>query len=230
MNYKVVLIELFRKGERMMMKRQSTVVLVALLGLFIGLFAQPKSLKETHDLVEVTAINPHIRLDIRYATNNNFTGQVIYASAKCFLRRAVAQKLSHVQEDLEQLGFGLKIYDGYRPLSAQRKLWEVCPNEDYVALPSKGSKHNRGAAVDLTLVDSKTGCEVEMPSAFDDLTPRAHRDYAHMQSEIAKKNCQLLETTMVKYGFKPYFREWWHFNDVQCDQYDLLDISFEQLG
>jgi D-alanyl-D-alanine dipeptidase len=212
------------------MKRQSILVLAALLELSIGLFAQQKSLKETHDLVEVTAINPHIRLDIRYATNNNFTGQVIYASAKCYLRRVVAQKLSHVQEDLEKLGLGLKIYDGYRPLSAQRRLWEVCPNEEYVALPSKGSKHNRGTAVDLTMVDSKTGCEVEMPSAFDDFTPRAHRDYAHMQSAVAKRNCQCLEAAMVKYGFEPYFGEWWHFNDAQWAQYGLLDIPFEQLA
>lgn len=212
------------------MKRQSTLVLGALLVFLMGPSAQAQSLKDVHDLVEVTAINSHIRLDIRYATKNNFTGTVIYPLAKCYLRRAVAEKLSCVQRELEKKGLGLKIYDGYRPLSAQRKLWSVCPNEQYVALPSKGSKHNRGASVDLTLVDNTTGCEVAMPSAFDDFTPRAHRDYAHMQSEVAKKNCQLLEAAMVAVGFEPYFGEWWHFNDAQWAQYGLLDIPFERLG
>jgi D-alanyl-D-alanine dipeptidase len=211
------------------MKRQSVLVFGVLFVFFLGLSAQAQSLKEKHDLVEVTAVNPHIRLDIRYATKNNFTGTVIYTSAKCFLRRAVAEKLSRVQQVLEKKGLGLKIYDGYRPRSAQWKLWSVCPNEQYVALPAKGSKHNRGASVDLTMVDNETGREVIMPSEFDDFAPRAHRDYAHMQSEVAKNNCQLLERAMVACGFEPYFGEWWHFNDVQWAQYELLDIPFEQL-
>jgi len=180
------------------------------------------------DLVEIPQINPNIKLDIRYATTNNFTGKVVYPSSRCYLRRAVAEKLDKVQRELEELGLGLKIFDGYRPLSVQRKFWEICPDPRYVADPAKGSKHNRGSAVDVTLIDRATGKELVMPSEFDDFTEKAHRDYAKMAPEGARY-CKLLELIMVKHGFIPLPTEWWHFDDINWENYDLLDKDFDQL-
>lgn len=181
-----------------------------------------------HDLVNITTINPTIKLDIRYATENNFTKKVIYSSAQCYLRRAVAKKLDNIQKELATQGLGLKIFDGYRPLRFQQRLWNLCPDERYVAHPQKGSKHNRGSAVDLTLINLKTGQELEMPSEFDDFTEQAHRTYETMSEKI-KHNCKLLEAIMVKHGFTSIYEEWWHFNDASWQKYDLLDISFKDL-
>src|SRR5579862_743068 len=182
----------------------------------------------SHDLVDILTINPTIQLDIRYATTNNFTGKAVYPVSKCFLRKAVAQKIDSIQKELAHKGLGLKIFDGYRPLSVQRKFWEIFPDERYVANPKNGSRHNRGSAIDVTLVDLATGQELEMPSGFDDFTAKAHRDYNNM-SENSKKNCQLLESYMIKYGFIPWPLEWWHFDDQDWEKYPILDIPFEQL-
>ncbi len=132
---------------------------------------------ETDKLVDIKSVNLNIRHDIRYATNNNFLKKKIYSVPRCLLRSDVAQRLSRVQQDLEQMGLGLKVYDCYRPLSVTRQMWEILPDTRYVANPAKGSRHNRGAAVDLTLVDLHTGAELEMPTAFDDFTDKAARDY-----------------------------------------------------
>ena len=180
----------------------------------------------SHDLVDILTINPTIQLDIRYATTNNFTGKAVYPVSKCFLRKAVAQKIDSIQKELAHKGLGLKIFDGYRPLSVQRKFWEIFPDERYVANPKNGSRHNRGSAIDVTLVDLATGQELEMPSGFDDFTAKAHRDYNNM-SENSKKNCQLLESYMIKYGFIPWPLEWWHFDDPDWPNYPILDIPLE---
>jgi D-alanyl-D-alanine dipeptidase len=179
--------------------------------------------------VDLASINKRIRLDIKYATRDNFTHQKLYPTARCFLQRAVALKLDNIQRELEKKGLGLKIFDGYRPHSVQYKMWSAAPNKNYVADPKKGSMHNRGAAVDLTLVDLKTGKELEMPTPFDELTKRAHRKYTQGISQCALKNCAQLEQIMVKYGFIPLSTEWWHFNDKEWSKYPLLDISFDQL-
>lgn len=189
--------------------------------------AQAQKIQD-YDLVEVITINPNIRLDIKYATDNNFTKKAVYSQAKCFLRRAVAQKINLVQQELEKQGFGLKIFDGYRPRSVQYKFWELVPIPGYVADPKKGSKHNRGSAVDLTIIRLSDGHEIEMPSAFDEFSEKAHRKYETMTPEAAK-NCKLLENLMVKYGFIPLSTEWWHFDDVDWEKYELLDISFEEV-
>ena len=183
------------------------------------------------DLVDILTINPHIVLDIRYATTNNFTHTAVYPLSRCYLRQKTAQKLNHVQNELETLNLGLKIFDGYRPLSIQKKFWQLVPDTRYVSNPydtKKGSKHNRGAAVDVTLINKKSGQELIMPSDFDDFTERACLDYTKMSPEAAK-NCKLLEAIMIKHGFKSYYNEWWHFNDTDCSSYELLDISFEEL-
>ena len=182
-----------------------------------------------HDLVEITNINQKIQTQIYYATENNFTKQVLYNSAKCYLRETVAQKLDKVQKELEQSGLGLKVWDGYRPLSAQRKMWAVCPDNNFVANPAKGSKHNRGASVDLTLINLNDLTELEMPTGFDDFSGKASAECLENISEEAIKNRSLLQQVMIKYGFSIYNGEWWHFNDNEWEKYSLLDIDFEEL-
>jgi zinc D-Ala-D-Ala dipeptidase len=180
------------------------------------------------NLVNVAKINPRIQIDIRYATKNNFTNQIVYPQAGCYLKKFVAEKLDKIQQELESQGLGLKIFDAYRPQPYQQRLWNVCPNALYVADPKDGSTHSRGVAVDLTLVNNKTGREVEMPSGFDDFTTKAHRTYNTMTDQ-AKRNCKLLEDIMVKYDFKPYSAEWWHYTDKSWREHPLLAITFEEL-
>lgn len=175
------------------------------------------------DLVDVQKAVPGIVLDIRYATTNNFTGQKLYPFAGCYLRRAAAAKLAATQAELKPLGYGLKIYDGYRPLSVQRKMWEVFPQPGYVADPKKGSRHNRGAAVDVTLIRLSDGTELPMPTPYDDFTERAHRNYMDLPAEVIQ-NRELLERVLAKHGFVGLPTEWWHFDDRDWRNYPLLDI------
>lgn len=175
-------------------------------------------------LIDIRSVNPGILLDIRYATTNNFLKRQVYPVARCVLRGTAARRLSQVQEDLEKKGLGLKVYDCYRPLSVQKLMWQIKPDPRYVANPSRGSRHNRGAAVDLTLVD-RNGRELEMPTGFDDFSERAHRNYSGASAE-AKKNRKILEDAMKKYGFIPLSTEWWHFDAPDWDKYVLLDVSF----
>lgn len=184
---------------------------------FSGVFAA-----ESNPLVNVQEVIPSIRLDIRYATADNFMKEPLYPAARCLLRKEVAEKLARVQRSLEKEGLGLKIFDGYRPLSVQKKMWARVPIEGYVANPAKGSNHNRGAAVDVTLVD-KDGRELEMPSAYDEFSERAHRDYAGA-SPAALKNRKILQDAMEKEGFIGLRTEWWHFDDKDAKQYPVLDF------
>ena len=149
-----------------------------------------------------------------YATDRNFTGQVIYDFSDAYLRYGTVKKLEAVCADLSELGLSLKIWDGFRPVSAQWKLWEVCPDPAFVANPETGfSSHSRGSTVDVTLVDD-TGNELEMPTGFDDFTARADRDYSDC-TETAAAHAQLLEILMEKHGFKGYSGEWWHYSDTE---------------
>jgi D-alanyl-D-alanine dipeptidase len=178
-------------------------------------------------LIDIRTVNPKIALDIRYATTNNFLKRQLYPVARCVLRGAAARRLSQVQQELEKKGLGLKVYDCYRPLSVQKLMWQIKPDPNYVANPAKGSRHNRGAAVDLTLVD-RNGKELEMPTGFDDFTERAHRDYNGASTQ-AKKNRQLLEDVMSKYGFIPLETEWWHFDAPGWENYAILDVKFGEI-
>lgn len=164
-------------------------------------------------LVAVTDYLPEIQIDLKYATEDNFTGQVVYDFSTVYLRYGTAKKLMAVQEDLKELGLGLKIWDGFRPVSAQYKLWEICPDTRYVANPETGfSSHSRGNTVDVTLVDSE-GREVVMPTGFDDFSALADRDYSDCSAEAAN-NKEILEILMEKHGFSAYQKEWWHFSDT----------------
>ena len=173
---------------------------------------------EDADFVKVTTYIPDILVELPYATEQNFTGQVIYDFEDAWLRYGTVKKLMAVQDELKQSGLGLKIWDGFRPPSAQFKLWEVYPDPTYVSNPNKGfSSHSRGNTVDLTLVQSD-GTGLAMPTGFDDFSKLADRDYSDCTEEAAH-NALLLEDLMEKYGFKPYSGEWWHFTDL--DSYEV---------
>lgn len=178
------------------------------------------------DLVDLAKLDSTIVLDIRYATTNNFVGEQLYPVAKCLLRPKTAARLLRVQNALQAQGFGLKVWDAYRPLSVQWRLWERVPNPDYVADPRKGSRHNRGGAVDVTLVDL-AGSEVLMPTGYDDFSERAHRDFMDAPAEVLRHR-QLLEDAMVKEGFLPLPTEWWHFDDPEWETFELLDVPLDR--
>jgi beta-N-acetylhexosaminidase/D-alanyl-D-alanine dipeptidase len=182
------------------------------------------------ELVDVSKVDPSIIVELRYATTNNFTGKIIYESKRAILRRDVAKRLECVQASLEERGLGLKLWDAYRPFSIQKRFYKLVPDDRYVArptedggLPVDGSKHNRGAAVDVTLVDLKTGRELEMPTLFDDFSRRAHRDYEGCSAE-AKKNRKILEDAMTAEGFEPMPTEWWHFDGPGWQKYGISEI------
>lgn len=181
-----------------------------------------------HDLVDIQSVNPRIRVELPYATNQNFVGVAVYRTNKAFLRKPVAAALSAVQETLEKKGFGLKIWDAYRPLSVQKRFWELVPDERYVASPAKGSRHNRGAAVDLTLVDS-AGRELEMPTKFDDFTARAGA-LEPDHTPAALTNRKTLQDAMLAHGFVILPTEWWHFDYAEWKGYTVLDIPIEDLA
>lgn len=180
------------------------------------------------ELVDVQNISLSIRLDMRYATTNNFTKRKLYSQAKCVLQTSVAAQLARVQSDLEKRGLGLKVFDCYRPLSVQKKLWQLVPDPNYVADPARGSRHNRGSAVDITLVNSN-GEELLMPSEFDDFSERSHLNY-NGGSAKARQNRQTLQQAMKKRGFIPLETEWWHFDAANWQQYPVLDISLEKIN
>ena len=165
------------------------------------------------ELVLVKDYIPDIYIDLKYATDDNFTGTVIYDSKDAYLRYGTVKKLAEVQNELRQSGYSLKIWDAYRPTSAQFKLWEICPDPTYVSNPNNGfSKHSRGNAVDVCLVKSD-GSAVEMPSGFDDFSTIADRDYGDVSAEAAY-NAELLEKLMTAHGFVGYSGEWWHYCDT----------------
>lgn len=177
--------------------------------------------------IDIRTVNPNIRLDIRYATTNNFLKRKLYSVARCALRASVAQRLSRVQENVQKIGLSLKVYDCYRPLSVTKQMWAAMPDSRYVANPARGSRHNRGAAVDLTLVD-RSGKELEMPTGFDDFTEKAHRDYLG-GSVQSRKNSQLLERVMKAQGFVSLSTEWWHFDSEDWQKFSLLDVPLQAI-
>lgn len=173
------------------------------------------------ELVDVTAAVPGVRLDIRYATPDNFAKAAVYPAARCLLRPEAAAALKAVQGELARRGLGLKLWDCYRPLSVQKRFWELVPDPRYVADPKKGSRHNRGAAVDATLVDAQ-GRELEMPTGYDDFSEAAHRA-SKSGSPSARGNAGVLEAAMAAHGFKGLATEWWHFDFGGWERFPLLD-------
>jgi zinc D-Ala-D-Ala dipeptidase len=179
-------------------------------------------------LVDLQSFVPGIVLDIRYATTNNFMHEQLYPVAKAYLRYPAAVALREIQSELAKDNLGLKIFDAYRPYSITQKMWEPIRNPDFVADPSKGSRHNRGAAVDLTIIDLNTGKELPMPSDYDEFTARASHDYAGAP-EPALRNRARLRETMTRHGFEPLPSEWWHYDFRGWKGFELMDVPLEAL-
>ena len=182
------------------------------------------------DLVELTSLDPGIKLDIRYARSDNFTGRPVYPEARAFLQRPAAEALVRVHRALKAAGYGLLVYDGYRPWAITKLFWDITPADKkvYVADPALGSKHNRGCAVDLGLYDLKTGKEVAMPSPYDDMTGKAHATYEGGPAEPRRVRDLFIEA-MSREGFFVYPYEWWHFDWKDWREYTVLDIPFSAI-
>ncbi|HEY7510059.1 MAG TPA: M15 family metallopeptidase [Vicinamibacteria bacterium] len=182
------------------------------------------------DLVDLAALDPTIKLEIRYATANNFLGRPVYPEARAWLQRDAAAALRRAQRALREKGHGLLVFDAYRPWSVTRLFWEATPKAKraFVANPRVGSKHNRGTAVDLTLYDLATGREVEMPSAYDEFSERAAPGYAG-GPPAARAARDRLRAAMEGEGFTVEPNEWWHYNWKDWRSYPVLDVPFRSL-
>jgi D-alanyl-D-alanine dipeptidase len=181
----------------------------------------PRSQAEP-ELVDVATLDPGLFLDIRYATPDNFLGRAVYDAARCLLVRDAAERLLAAERELRREGYRLVVWDCYRPRSVQWAMWELVPNPDYVADPRKGSRHNRGAAVDVGL-RALDGGAVPLPTEHDDFSPRAARDFMDLPSE-AIANRERLERAMTAEGWIPLATEWWHFDAPDWERYPLRDV------
>ena len=189
-----------------------------------GTFREP-------ELVELVTLDKTIKLDIRYATVHNFTGRAVYTEARAFLQRPAAEALVRASRALRKQGYGLVVFDGYRPWSVTKLFWDLTPadKKQFVADPSKGSRHNRGCAVDLTLYDLKTRREVSMPGDFDEMSERSHINFAGGTSEQRRLR-DLLRAAMEAEGFSVYEPEWWHYDFKDWRQYPILNLSFAEIN
>jgi D-alanyl-D-alanine dipeptidase len=183
------------------------------------------------DLVELVTLDSTIRLDIRYATDRNFLGTPVYSQARAFLQRPAAEALVRAHRALAAEGYGLLVHDAYRPWYVTRIFWDATPpaQREFVADPAQGSKHNRGAAVDLTLYDRRTGRAVEMPSLYDEFSERAYADWSGGTPEQRRLR-GLLRAAMEREGFAVVRNEWWHFDYRDWRDYGLGNERFEELG
>jgi D-alanyl-D-alanine dipeptidase len=179
-------------------------------------------------MISLTNYLQPLTADWPYAGRENFTGSVLYKNPAAYLRLPAARALKAVQAELAARGLGIKIFDAYRPYSVTKKMWEIVPDERYAANPAKGSGHNRGIAVDLTLVELASGNELKMPTGFDDFSERAHHDYMQLDREVIA-NRALLRSVMEKHGYKALETEWWHYYLPDAARYPLMDFDFEQM-
>lgn len=193
-----------------------------------GQAAKEENKREAH-LIELTELDDTIKLDIRYATENNFTGKAVYPQARAFLQKPAADAVVRVHEKLKEKGLGIVIYDGYRPWAITKLFWETVTPEQrkFVADPAKGSKHNRGCAVDLGIFDLKTGKAIPMPSGYDEFTERASPDYTGGTDE-ERRNRDMLRKLMEAEGFDVNPNEWWHFDHRTWQDHAIYDISFDE--
>lgn len=217
----------FREFQGMIppvMRRLGTLFLFA--GLLFLTSCQASNPQE--DLANLESLNAGFVFEIRYATPDNFTGEVLYPLPRAWMRRQPAEALVQVQKDLQKKGLGLKIFDAYRPLRVQHKMWNLIRDERYVSDPNKNAgRHTRGTAVDVTLVDA-SGKNLPMPSDYDDFSEKAHSDFARVTSEQAA-NRALLKEAMEKHGFTVLPTEWWHFDYAGWKNCPPMDIPLEQL-
>jgi zinc D-Ala-D-Ala dipeptidase len=188
-----------------------------------GTFRQP-------DLVELVRLDPTLRLDIRYATSDNFLGRPVYKEARAFLQRPAAEALVRVNQKVKAEGYCLVIFDGYRPWAVTKIFWDATPADKkiFVADPKQGSRHNRGCAVDLSLFDLQTGKEVSMPGAYDEMTERSNIEYSG-GTEEQRRLRDLLRLEMESEGFAVYEPEWWHYDFKDWKEYPILNIDFSKI-
>jgi D-alanyl-D-alanine dipeptidase len=213
--------------------RRSLALLLLVVACASGLYVVPDAATyqrlaaadPTKQLVDVGAFAP---IDVRYATPNNFMKQTLYPVARVYLRAPAAAALREVQADLAREGLGIKVFDGYRPYRVTKRMWDVIHNPDFVADPAKGSRHNRGAAVDLTLIDLRTGAELPMPTPYDDFTSRARQDFMELPADAIANRAKLRDA-MTRHGFVPLPSEWWHFDFGGWEKFELMDVPLEDL-
>jgi D-alanyl-D-alanine dipeptidase len=181
-------------------------------------------------MIELKRVLPGLEYDLRYASTNNFMHRQMYSPAPTytFLRLPAARALEKAQEELAATGLGLKIFDAYRPYSVTVLFWELVKDERYVANPAKGSGHNKGIAVDLTLIRLSDKTELPMGTGFDNFSDTAHHSFTALPEEEVK-NRRLLRSTMEKYGFKALETEWWHYYLPEGTRFELLDLPFRKL-
>lgn len=196
-------------------------ITVAFIFTFSNLFAQNDT-----TLVLLNTVDSTFTYDVKYSTPNNFTGKILYKTNKVYLRKIAADSLSKANNYfITNYHHSIKIFDGYRPLSVQKFMWSILPDDRYVANPQKGSRHNRGAAIDLTLIDS-LGNELDMGTEYDNFTIKAHPDYQFLPDNV-KRNRKILSDGMQKFGFLPISSEWWHFDFKGWKNFSVLNIEIE---
>ena len=183
------------------------------------------------DLVELVTLDPTIRLDVRYASARNEFGRPFYAEARAFLQRPAAEALVRVNRALKEKGYALVVFDGYRPWRVTKQFWDLTPEDKkvFVANPKNGSRHNRGCAVDLSMVDLATGKEADMGGAYDEMSKRSYVTYEEAPKEALKRR-DLLRSAMEQEGFFVYPWEWWHFDYKDWRDYAVLDVPFAEIG
>lgn len=183
--------------------------------------------KEINGLVRVQDLDNTILVNLRYAGKDNFTGEKIYPENICVLRRETAEKLVKANKEFIKIGYRIKVWDAYRPMYVQQIFWDMVQDNQFIANPKNGgSRHNKGTAVDVTLVDN-SGKELNMPSDFDDFSSEAYRDNPNVSEEV-KKNIELLTKVMERNGFIALDSEWWHFDDSNSKNYKVIDVDIEQ--
>ena len=191
--------------------------------------AEPGAFRKP-ELVELIQLDPGLKLDIRYATANNFLGEPVYGEVRAFLQRPAAEALLRAHGKARSQGYGFVIYDAYRPWSVTKLFWERFPKvRAYLADPAKGSRHNRGCAVDLSLFDLLTGKPISMPSEYDDFSEKAHPDYRGGTQEQRRAR-DMLRQWMESEGFTVYENEWWHFDCKEWRAYPIMNIPYSEIG
>lgn len=203
------------------MKKETLILFILFAIMLSPLWAKAQK----RNFVNVKSLSKSFVLDMRYATENNFLKQKLYPCPECFLREEVALALVEAQKDFEKMGYKIKIYDCYRPLSIQKKMWKILPGTNYVANPAKGSKHNKGVAVDLTLID-KNGKELDMGTEFDFFGKKAHHSYTALKKQVLE-NRKILRETLAKHGFKHIYSEWWHYEFKAMTKEKVEDFQWE---
>ena len=190
-----------------------------------------KGIFRDSDLVELIKLDSTFKLDIRYATTNNFVGKPVYKEARAFLQRPAAKALVEVNKEFQKMGYKLLIFDGYRPWRITKLFWDVTPKDKkkFVANPKNGSRHNRGCAIDLSLYNIATGKEVQMTGAYDEMSKRSYPNYTG-GTETQRYMRDLLRSKMEAHGFKVYEYEWWHFDYKNWHKYRIEDIPFKDIN